>query len=97
MRMMQELGTGTPAFEFREARALHEDLITRRKSVEEVNSASSISKIKTLPQKEKESLQDNRTARLIMRKFIKAECSGHWNASLYGSFWSQPLLQNKPA
>ena len=44
--------------------ALYEDLITRRKSTEEVNSASAISKIKHLRQNEKESLQDNRTARL---------------------------------
>ena len=44
--------------------ALYEDLITRRKSAEKVNSASAISKIKHLRQKEKKSLQDNCTAKL---------------------------------
>ena len=63
-RAEEKATPGTPAFQFREARALHEDLITRRKSAEEVNSASAISKINHLRQKEKESLQDNRTARL---------------------------------
>ena len=63
-RAEEKATAGTPAFEFREARALYEDLITRRKSAEEVNSASAISKIEHLRQKEKESLQDNRTARV---------------------------------
>ena len=59
-RAEEKATPGTTAFEFREARALHEDLITIRKSAEEVNSASSISKVK----KEKKSLQDNCTAKL---------------------------------
>ncbi|CAH3196081.1 unnamed protein product [Porites evermanni] len=54
---------------------------------EEVSSASAISKIKHLLQQQKESLQDNRTAKLwlqymdmvdILRKSIKAERTGHW-------------------
>ena len=63
-RAEEKATPGTTAFEFREARALHEDLITIRKSAEEVNSASSISKVKHLRQKGKKSLQDNCTAKL---------------------------------
>ena len=78
---------GTPAFELQEAHALYADLMARKKSAEEVSSASAISKIKHLLQQPKESIQDNRSAKLwlqymdmvdILRKSIKAERTGHW-------------------
>ena len=59
--------TGTPAFELQEARALYQDLIARKKSAEEVSSASAISKIKHLLQHQKESLQGNHTAKLWLQ------------------------------
>ena len=40
------------------------NLMVRKKSVEKVSSASAISKIKHLLQQQKESLQENRTAKL---------------------------------
>ena len=61
--------------------------MARKKSADEVSSASAISKIRHQPQQHKGSSQDNRTAKLwlqymdmvdILRKFIKAERSGHW-------------------
>ena len=78
---------GTLAFELQEAHALYADLMARKKSAEEVSSASAISKIKHLLQQQKKSLQDNRTSKLwlqymdmvdILRKPIKAERTGHW-------------------
>ena len=88
-RAEEEAIPGTPAFELQEAHALYADLMARKKSAEEVSSASAISKIKHLLQQQKESLQDmyNRTAKLwlqymdmvdILRKSIKAERTGHW-------------------
>ena len=81
-RAEDEAIPGTPGFELHEAYALYADLMARKKSAEEVSSASAISKIKHL-------LQDmyNRTAKLwlqymdmvdILRKSIKAERTGHW-------------------
>ena len=61
--------------------------MARKKSAEDFSSASAISKIKHLLQQQKESLQNNRTAKLwlqymdmvdILRKFIKADRTGHW-------------------
>ena len=88
-RAEDEAIPGTPGFELHEAYALYADLMARKKSAEEVSSASAISKIKHLLQQQKESLQDmyNRTAKLwlqymdmvdILRKPIKAERTGHW-------------------
>ena len=86
-RADEEATPRTPAFELQEAHALYADLMARKKSAEEVSSASAISKIKHLLQQQKESLQDNRTAKLwlqymdmvdILRKSIKAERTGHW-------------------
>ena len=86
-RAEEEAIAGTPAFELQEAHALYADLMARKKSAEEVSSTSAISKIKRLLQQRKESLQDNRTAKLwlqymdmvdILRKSIKAERTGHW-------------------
>ena len=86
-RAEDEAIPGTPGFELHEAYALYADLMARKKSAEEVSSASAISKIKHLLQQQKKSLQDNRTAKLwlqymdmvdILRKPIKAERTGHW-------------------
>ena len=86
-RAEDEAIPGTPSFELHEAYALYADLMARKKSAEEVSSASAINKIKHLLQQQKESLQENFTAKLwlqymdvvdILRKSIKAERSGHW-------------------
>ena len=86
-RADEEATPRTPAFELQEAHALYADLMARKKSAEEVSSASAISKIKHLLKQQKESLQHNRTAKLrlqhmdmvdILRKSIKAERTGHW-------------------
>ena len=72
---------GTPAFELREACALYEYLMTRRKSAEEVSLASAISKIKLLLQKEKESLQDNRTGHWVQHLEAFSEMRLYMEAS----------------
>ena len=86
-RADEEAIPGTYAFELREAHALYADLMARKKSAEEVSSTSAIGKIKHLLHQQKESLQDNGTAKLwlqymdmvdILRKSIKAERTGHW-------------------
>ena len=86
-RAEEEAIPGTPAFELQEAHDLYADLMARKKSAEDFSSASAISKIKHLLQQQKESLQNNRTAKLwlqymdmvdILRKFIKADRTGHW-------------------
>ena len=63
-RAQEEAMPGTPSFELQEAHALYADLMAKKKSVGEVSSASGISKIKHLLQKQKESLQDIRTPKL---------------------------------
>ena len=86
-RADEEAIPGTYAFELQEARALYADLMARKKSAEKLSSTSAIGKIKHLLHQQKESLQDNSTAKLwlqymdmvdILRKSIKAERTGHW-------------------
>ena len=72
----------TPAFELQEAHAPYAILMARKKSAEEVSSATAICKIKHPLQQQKESLQDNRTAKRWLQYmdmvYIKAERTGHW-------------------
>ena len=86
-RADEEAIPGTYAFELQEARALYADLMARKKSAEKLSSTSAIGKIKHLLHQQKESIQDNSTAKLwlqymdmvdILRKSIKAERTGHW-------------------